>query len=111
VIDTSSDALVRRVVLEGHTEPAQRVRCSPNGRYTVVTSCEAPLVTVLDAALASQVTLQVAQGPMGVGFHPDGRTALIGNHGAGQITVIDLEAGRVTDTFAAGVGVETLAFY
>ena len=42
---------------------------------------------------------------------PDGRTALVANHGAGRITVVDLEAGRPTDDFAAGVGVETLTFY
>ncbi|HEY3061956.1 MAG TPA: hypothetical protein VGL99_23515 [Chloroflexota bacterium] len=111
VLDTASDTPVTRIALQGHSEPAQRVRCSPNGQYTVVTSFEAPLVTLFDAQLENQVALQVADGPMGVGFAPDGRTALIGNHGAGRITVIDLEAGRVTDTFAAGVGVETLAFY
>jgi hypothetical protein len=30
---------------------------------------------------------------MGVAFHPDGRTALVANHGAGRITVVDLKAG------------------
>jgi sugar lactone lactonase YvrE len=48
---------------------------------------------------------------MGVAFAPDGRTALVANHGAGRITVVDLEAGSPTADFAAGTGVETLAFY
>jgi hypothetical protein len=48
---------------------------------------------------------------MGVAFHPNGRTALVGNHGAGRITVIDLESHAIERDFACGVGVETLAFY
>ena len=48
---------------------------------------------------------------MGVALHPDGRTALVANHGAGRITIMDLQAGRPTGDFAAGVGVETPAFH
>jgi DNA-binding beta-propeller fold protein YncE len=113
-IDTASDTVTRRVRLSGHARPAQRVRSSPDGRYVVVTSTEEPLVTILDAGLQddnSQTTLQVAEAPMGVAFHPDNRTALVGNHGAGRITVLDLEARAVVRDFALGTGVETLAFY
>jgi hypothetical protein len=46
-----------------------------------------------------------------VAFHPDGKTALIGNHGAGRITVVDLVTATPVREFEAGVGVETLAFY
>jgi hypothetical protein len=46
-----------------------------------------------------------------VAFHPDGRRALVGNHGAGRITVVDLEAAALVREFEAGIGVETLAFY
>jgi DNA-binding beta-propeller fold protein YncE len=111
VIDTASDTLVRSVHLDGHHQPAQRVRCSPNGRFVVVTATEEPLVTLLPADLASQTTLQVHAAPMGVAFHPNGRTALVSNHGAGRITVIDLESHAIERDFACGVGVETLAFY
>ena len=111
VIDTHSDTLVDTVRLDGYAHPAQRVRCSPDGRFVVVTADQEPLATVLDGGLAHQSTFEVAQGPMGVAFHPDGRTALVANHGAGRITIVDLEAGRRTRDFAAGVGVETLAFY
>jgi sugar lactone lactonase YvrE len=99
------------VPLDGYAHPAQRVRCSPDGRFVVVTADREPLASVLEGSLARQSTFQVADGPMGVAFHPDGRTALVANHGAGRITVVDLEAGRPTGDFAAGVGVETLAFY
>jgi DNA-binding beta-propeller fold protein YncE len=111
VIDTRSDTLVDTVPLRGYAHPAQRVRCSPDGRFVVVTADEEPLVTVLDANLAHQSTFEVAPGPMGVAFHPDTRTALVANHGSGRITIVDLAAGRPTDDFEMGVGVETLAFY
>jgi DNA-binding beta-propeller fold protein YncE len=112
LIDPASDRVEQRIALHEHTRPAQRVRHSPDRRYVVVTSMEEPLVTILDAAaLDRQTTLRVADGPMGVGFAPDGRTMLVGNHGAGRITVVDLDAGCVQRELAAGVGVETLAFY
>lgn len=111
VIDTASDTLVDRVRLADSTIAAQRVRCSPNGRFVVVTNNDESLVTVLSADLSSQTTFPTADSPMGVAFHPDGRTALVGNHGAGKITVVDLEAAAPVREFAAGVGVETLAFY
>lgn len=111
VIDTQSDRLVDTVPLDGYAHPAQRVRCSPDGRFVVVTADQEPLATVLDSSLAHQSTFEVADGPMGVAFHPDGRTALVANHGAGRVTIVDLEAARPTGEFPAGVGVETLAFY
>lgn len=110
-IDPTTDSVTRRIPLQGHTRAAQRVRHSPDARYVVVTSMEEPLVTLIETATERQTTLQVADGPMGVGFAPDARTLLVGNHGAGRITVIDLETGCVRSEFAAGVGVETLAFY
>ena len=110
-IDARSDSVTRRVRLEGHQRPAQRVRCSPDGRFVVVTSTEEPLVTLLDADLEQQTTFPTAAAPMGVAFAADGRTALVANHGAGRITVVDLEAGAPSGEFGAGVGVETLAFY
>ena len=65
----------------------------------------------IGADLSTQTTFPVSASPMGVAFHPDGRTALVSNHGAGKITVVDLEAAAPLREFEAGVGVETLAFY
>ena len=105
------DQLVDRVRLDGYTHPAQRVRCSPDGHYVVVTADQEPLASVLSGDLTRQNTFQVAPGPMGVAFDPDGRTALVANHGSGRITVVDLDAARPLRDFPMGVGVETLAFY
>ncbi|MBI4273516.1 MAG: surface layer protein, partial [Rhizobiales bacterium] len=43
-------------------------------------------------------------------FHDDGTTLLVANQRGGTISVIDLLAMHVRDTFAAGVGCETLAY-
>jgi DNA-binding beta-propeller fold protein YncE len=110
-INTVSDEVVRRVRLRGADKPAQRVRCSPDGRFVVVTSTEQPLVVILDSALEHQTPLTVADAPMGIAFHPDNCTALVGNHGAGRVTVLDLDARQVVRDFPVGIGVETLAFY
>ena len=112
VIDAGTDTMVERVGLKRYTHPAQRVRCSPDGRYVVVTADQEPLATVMSAAdLRAHTTFEVAPGPMGVAFAADGRTALVANHGSGRITVVDLAAARPVREFALGVGVETLAYY
>src|SRR5204863_9522644 len=79
VIDTRSDTLVETVPLDGYAHPAQRVRCSPDGRFVVVTADEEPLATVLDGGLARQSTFEVAPGPMVVAFHPGCRAGVVAN--------------------------------
>lgn len=111
VVDTATDQVTRRIRLDGHEKAAQIARYSPNGRYLVVTSYDAPLATIFDAALGRQRLLQLGKGPMNMGFHPDGRTVLIANHDEGTLAVVDLDAARVRRTVGAGTGVETLAFY
>jgi DNA-binding beta-propeller fold protein YncE len=112
VIDTSVDKVVDRVRLDAYTHPAQRIRCSPNGRFVVVTADQEPLATVMSAGdLRAHTTFEVAPGPMGVAFHPDGSTALVANHGSGRLTVVDLPSATPTRELPMGVGIETLAYY
>src|SRR5437763_11243594 len=56
VIDAAVDQLVDRVRLDGYTHPAQRVRCSPDGHYVVVTADQEPLASVLSGDLTRQNT-------------------------------------------------------
>jgi DNA-binding beta-propeller fold protein YncE len=98
-------------VLEGHEKAAQIARYSPDGKYLVVTSHDAPLGTIFDAELETQKLLQLGRGPMDMAFHPDGRTVLTANHDAGSLAVVDLERAEVLRTMPAGVGVEVLSFY
>jgi DNA-binding beta-propeller fold protein YncE len=111
VVDTASDEVRSTIKLQGHETAAQIARYSPDGRYLVVTSFEAPLATVLSGDLKSQALLQLGQGPMDMAFHADGETVLIANHNGGSVAVCNLERGEVLRTVQAGVGVETLSFF
>jgi DNA-binding beta-propeller fold protein YncE len=111
VIDSTEDRLVSTIALEHHKEAAQIVRYSPDGRFVVVTSHEEPRGTILSSDLQSQAKIPLEKGPMDLAFHPDGRTVLIANQGAGSISVVSLETAQVLSTFDAGKGVETLSFF
>jgi DNA-binding beta-propeller fold protein YncE len=111
MVDAASDEIVRTLRLEGHEKAAQIARYSPDGKYLIVTSYDAPLGTIFDAKLETQKLLQLGRGPMNMAFHPDGRTLLTANHDAGSLSVVDLERAEVLRTMPAGVGVETLSFY
>jgi DNA-binding beta-propeller fold protein YncE len=111
VVDTASDEVRASITLSGHEKAAQIARYSPDGRYLVVTSHEAPLATVLSADLATQALLHLGQGPMDMAFHEDGETVVIANHDEGSLAVCNLERGEVLRTVQAGVGIETLSFF
>jgi DNA-binding beta-propeller fold protein YncE len=111
VVDTATDEIVSMVPLDGHDAPAQIARYSPNGRYLVITSVDAPLATVFGADLKTQRLLRLGQGPMNMAFHPDGRTVLIANQNEGTLSVCDLDRGEVLRTVQAGTGVEALSFF
>jgi DNA-binding beta-propeller fold protein YncE len=108
VVDTKRDEIARTVQLEGHEKAAQIARYSPDGKYLVVTSFDAPLGTIFDAKLETQRLLQLGRGPMNMAFHADGRILLTANHNAGSLAVVDLEQAEVLRTVPAGVGVEIL---
>ena len=111
VVDTATDQVVSTIKLDGHEKAAQIARYSPDGRYLVVTSIEAPLATIFDAGLKTQRLLHLGQGPMNMAFHADGRTLVIANQNEGTLAVCDLERAEVLRTVRAGVGVETLSFF
>jgi DNA-binding beta-propeller fold protein YncE len=111
VVDTKTDEIVRTVPLEGHEKAAQIARYSPDGKYLIVTSYDAPLGTIFNAKLETQKLLHLGKGPMNMAFHPDGRILLTANHDAGSVAVVDLEQAEVLRTVPAGVGIETLSFF
>jgi YVTN family beta-propeller protein len=111
VIDPATDQVVDRITLQGQSGGAYKAYFSPDGKWllTMVGS----MVTILDASNLKglQRVLKVGASPMGIGFSPDGTTALVANHGDGTVSVLDLATARVTRTFKAGTGIETLAYY
>ena len=111
VIDPQTDQVVDRIALQGQTGGAYKAYFSPDGKWllTMVDS----MITILEASNLKGVqrVLKAGASPMGIGFSPDGSTALVANHGDGTVSVVDLATARVTRTFKAGTGIETLAYY
>ncbi|HEX5431092.1 MAG TPA: cytochrome D1 domain-containing protein [Bryobacteraceae bacterium] len=113
VIDTKTDKVVERIPLEGNTRAAFKPRFTPDGRKILVCSTSGGSVNIIDASNlhGKQVVLKVGKAPMGFAISADGKTALVANHGDGTVSVIDLNAERIVNTFKGGTGIETLAYY
>lgn len=113
VIDTATDTVVDTVPLEGNQRGSFKPRYSADGKKVLVCSLSHGVVNILDASnlRGRQQVLTVGKDPMGFAFSADGKTALVANHGDGTVTVINLAESKVVDTFKAGDGIETGAYY
>jgi DNA-binding beta-propeller fold protein YncE len=113
VIDAKTDKVVDTVALENSTKGVYKPYFSPDGSKLIVCSENPPLVHILDAKNlhGKQTVLTVGKDPMGFAVSGDGRTLLVANHGDGTVSVVDLKEGKITSTFKAGTGIETLAYY
>jgi len=115
VIDTSSDSVIDRVVVQGMTRGSFKPRYTPDGSKILVCSIgqgqgQVNIINTADLHGKQQV-LEVGKNPMGFAFAPDGRTALVANDGDGTVTVIDLDQMKVVSSFKAGTGIETASYY
>jgi len=90
-----------------------RARYSPDGSILMTVNHMNAMANIFDARNlhASQKTLPVGSQAFGIAFSADGKTALVSNHGDGTISVIDVAKNQVMQTFKAGTGIETLAYY
>jgi len=113
VIDTKTDMVVDKIQLEGGMRGAYKPYYTPDGSKLVVCSESPAMVNIIDARNlhAKQTVLMVGKDPMGFAASADGKTLLVANHGDGTVSVIDLKAGRVANTFMAGTGIETLTYF
>lgn len=111
VIDTATDKVIDRITLQDSTAGAYKAYYSPDGRWLLTMS--GSLVGIFDAhdLRAPQRVVTVGASPMGIAFSADGKTALVANHGDGTVSVLDLGSAKVTKTFEAGSGIETLTYY
>jgi DNA-binding beta-propeller fold protein YncE len=113
IISTRTDREIGQVRVQDYERGLYKVFYSPDGRY-VLTCLPTGQINIFNAA-DLEAPQRVVHSPgtalMGFAFSADGRSALTGNHGQGTVSRIDLATGRITDTFAAGKGVETLAYY
>jgi len=113
IISTRTDREIGEVRVQDYDRGLYKVFYSPDGRY-VLTCLPTGQINIFDAANL-EAPQRIVRSPgtalMGFAFSSDGQNAVTGNHGQGTVSRIDLAAGRITDTFAAGKGVETLAYY
>jgi len=110
VIDAETDRVLERIPLAAK-EGAYKAYFSPDGKWLLTLA--GTTVDIFDAGDLHKPQRAVTVGafPMGITFAADGNTALIANHGDGTISVLDLKGAKVTKTFMAGAGIETLTFY
>ena len=113
VIATTTDAIVDHVRVTGVERGLYKVFYSPDGKrvLTALPSGQVNILTAADLHAPQQIVKSAGTALMGFAFSADGKTALVGNHGQGTVSRIDLQTATVTGTFPAGKGVETLAYY
>lgn len=113
LIDTATDTVAERVLLEGNTRGTFKPRYTPDGSRLVVCNLAERLVNVVNTAdlHGKQTVIKVGKDPMGFGVSPDGKTLLVANHGDGTVSAVNLAQGQVLTTFLAGTGIETLAYF
>jgi YVTN family beta-propeller protein len=113
VVDSATDTIVDRVMLQGQKTGAYKVYFSPDGKVLMTMNSGSSVINILNAAdlHGVQRTVTVGKDPMGFAFSADGKTALVANHGDGTVSVVDLQKAQVVRSFKAGTGIETLAYY
>jgi DNA-binding beta-propeller fold protein YncE len=113
IIDPATDMIVDHVTLQSNERPASRVRFSPDGARIVTDNGFQQLVNILTVSdlHGKQSLTPVGKSPMGVGFGPDNRTLIVGNHGDGSVSVIDMQNGKELKRFHAGSGIEAMTWY
>ena len=113
IISTANDTEIDKVRVDGEQKGLYKVFFTPDGKH-VLTCQPDGQVNIFDATnlhAPQHVVKSAGTALMGFAFTPDGRFALVGNHGQGTVTRIDLASATVVNTFPAGKGVETLAYY
>ena len=113
IISARTNRETGQVRVRDYDRGLYKVFYSPDGRY-VLTCLPTGQINIFNAA-DLHATQRIVRSPgtalMGFAFSADGQRVLTGNHGQGTVSQIDLASGRITATFAAGKGVETLAYY
>jgi DNA-binding beta-propeller fold protein YncE len=113
VISTATDTLVDKTQVTGVERGLYKVFYSPDGKrvLTALPSGQINIFNAADLHAPQRVVRSAGTALMGFAFSSDGNTALVGNHGQGTVSRIDLDTATVVNTFPAGKGVETLAYF
>ena len=113
ILSTKSDSEVDKVRVQGAQAGLYKVFFSPDGQkvLTCLPNGQVNIFVATNLHAPQRVVHSGGSNVMGFAFSADGKLALAGNHGEGTVSRIDLATATVLDTFAAGRGVETLAYY
>src|SRR5581483_7570447 len=110
VISSTTDREVDKIAVQGVEKGIYKIFYTPDGHRVLVCTATGQ-INIFDAAdlhAPQRIVHSAGTALMGIAFAPDGKTALVGNHGEGTVTRFDLETGTVVRTFPAGKGVESL---
>lgn len=112
VIDPATDRVIDRIAIKDAKGAAYKLKYTLDGSKVLTMSLSGN-VNLLNASNlhADQKVIAVGKDPMGFAFSPDGKLALVANHGDGSVSVIDLKQWKVIHNFHAGTGIETLSYY
>jgi DNA-binding beta-propeller fold protein YncE len=109
MIDTATGKVARELVLEGVPKPAQIARYSPDDTMLVVSSLNSNMMSLIDRTSGKQAAVPVGSQPMDFAFRGD--EIFVGCQGDGSMHVIDVPNARVTQSFKAGSGCESVGFF
>jgi YVTN family beta-propeller protein len=88
-----------------------RIGFTPNGRLAVVTNPQSNEIHIYDARMKARLGTVIApEGPLGLIFAPDNRTAWVTLSGSGEIAEVDLVNRRVTRRLPAGPSPDGIAY-
>jgi DNA-binding beta-propeller fold protein YncE len=116
LIDAQAGRVREEVPLEGVPKAAQIARYAPDNSVIGVTSLNSDMVSLIDPSFRQQTAIKVGHQPMDMAFH-DGDMAFhdgelfVACQGDGSVHVIDLAQRQWKQSFRAGTGCESLAFF
>ena len=117
VIDPSSDTIVDKVELQGHSEAGYKLRVQPGWAHAARVQWHRRewIPTSTSWMSATSTGNSRSCGPARARWASRLRqtvnTVLVLNDGDGTVTVIDLKAKTVRNSFKAGTGIETASYY
>ncbi len=108
LIDTASERITE-LPLKDVPKPAQIARYSADDRLLVVSSLNSNTLSIIDLPSGAQSAIPVGDQPMDFAFRGD--EIVVGCQGDGSMHVIDVPSRRVTKSFQAGKGCESVGFF
>ena len=109
LIDSQSHKVRDELRLLGVAKPGQIARYAPDFSLLGVSSMSSNTVSLIDPNFREQTMIEVGSQPMDMAFHGD--ELFVACQGDGSVHVIDVPTYKHKNSFAAGLGCETLGFF